>query len=132
MQHPFEGLLTADRHLDAPDGATGRRSFLVRLCSGAAALFVGLLGLDDRASAQIYTTRAVGEEGGWSRRWPPQRRWHRPPPYGGWHHQPRYTTYMLGEEGGPVTTQAIGEEGGQYTTQAVGEEGGYYLRRRDD
>jgi hypothetical protein len=132
MQHPFEGLLPADHQDGVADGAEGRRSFLIRLFGSAAALCVGLLGSGNRATAQIYTTQAVGEEGGRPRRWPSQRRWRRSPPYGGWYRGPGYTTYMLGEEGGPVTTQALGEEGGPYTTQALGEEGGYYLRRRDD
>ena len=133
MQHPFEGLLPAVRPHHVPDRADGRRSFLIQVLSGAAALFAAMLGFGERATAQIYTTQAVGEEGGGPRRRSPQRRWYRRPPYGGWEQRrPSYTTYMLGEEGGPVTTQALGEEGGPYTTQALGEEGGNYFRRRDD
>ncbi len=53
------------------------------------------------ACGPIYTTMALGEEGG------------------------DYTTMAVGEEGGDTpTTMAIGEEGGDYTTMAIGEEGG--------
>lgn len=97
MRHPFSGILDASA---TPSRRGGRRSFLrglLALAAGGVAVLTGR-----KASSQIYTTRALGEEGS-----------------GG-----PITTQALGEEGGRYTTYALGEEGGPYTTFALGEEGG--------
>lgn len=96
MRHPFDGINSP------PAEQPTRRSVLGKLLTAAAGLGGLLFGSKSRATAQIFTTQAVGEEGG------------RPP----------VTTQAVGEEGGrpPVTTRAVREEG--VTTYVVGEEGG--------
>lgn len=68
--------------------------------------------LSEQESSQVdgslrYTTKALGEEGGY---FPSPSPKPKPRPYP--IHPPEATTLALGEEGGEVTTLAIGEEGG--------------------
>ena len=136
MRHPFDGLVLTsgeermepvqEAQVDGfPDGHSTRRSFLSALAAalGGAA---GLLAATRDASAQRFTTQALGEEGGRSRYrpYPPGRGGYLPPGHGGYPPGLRrrgVTTYALGEEGGPYPPSS---GGGRVTTQALGEEGG--------
>ncbi len=119
MQHPFAGLVqagqaatgetvkSADINTTAETSteiSTSRRG-LFGLLAGAVATGAAVALSGSEAEAQVYTTRALGEEGG-----------------------RRPTTLMLGEEGGGrrPTTRMYGEEGGgrRPTTLMLGEEGG--------
>lgn len=145
MHHPFDGVIltsgeTPRDHAQQPEinaspaGRSSRRSFLGALAAGVGGM-AGLLAATRDASAQRFTTQALGEEGGRPRYRP------YPPAFGGdppGRRRRDVTTFALGEEGGPnppaygggrVTTQALGEEGGRpprrrVTTYALGEEGG--------
>lgn len=120
MQHPFAGLVQAGqaatgetvKSADVTTTAetseinTSRRG-LFGLLAGAVAAGAAVGLSTTEAEAQIFTTRALGEEGG-----------------------RRPTTLMLGEEGGGrrrPTTRMYGEEGGgrrHCTTRMFFEEGG--------
>jgi hypothetical protein len=69
--------------------------------------------LSEQESSQVdgslrYTTKALGEEGGFFPTPSPKPKPRPQPPTP----PPEATTLALGEEGGEVTTLAIGEEGG--------------------
>lgn len=115
MIHPFEGIMDAGLSGSLATRG-GRRSFLAKTFGLVGAAVAGLFGLSTTASAQIYTTQALGEEGGRGGYYPPPPPppWQRYPSSRWRYRRPRYTTYALGEEGGPYTTQALGEEGGYY------------------
>jgi hypothetical protein len=115
MQHPFAGLVQAGQAATgetvksvetSTEISTSRRGLFGLLAGAAATGAVVALG-GSEAEAQVYTTRALGEEGG-----------------------RRPTTLMLGEEGGGQrrpTTRMYGEEGGgrrRCTTRMFFEEGG--------
>jgi hypothetical protein len=125
MQHPFDGIIrqprgsAVDQTDDQPDVGRAvqpnRRSFLGWMAVGTAGL-LGLLGRGENAAAQIQAP---------SERDPTEEPSGAIAQTGRSLHRGRYTTYALGEEGGPYTTYALGEEGAAYTTFALGEEGSY-------
>lgn len=150
MLHPFAGILEAPVEPQA-DQSAGRRAFLRRGLGFVAGGCAALLGFGRSSQAQIYTTQALHEEGGW--RSPPSHRSpgrsYYPAPRGYWHpphrHSPPHYSHPPHYSYPPrnrVTTQAVGEEGGRpphysyppphggVTTQAVGEEGGHYYYYR--
>jgi hypothetical protein len=108
MQHPFHGVIVSEETTTQP---LSRRAAIGTMVFAAA----GVMGAARTASAQIATTRAIGEEGAVQ-----------PPAVA--------TTLAIGEEGalteaineaGAPTTRALGEEGAAaVTTEPFGEEAG--------
>lgn len=131
MDHPFAGILPGDIAQPDLSGRGGRRHFLRRTLGVVAGAVAILFGSSRESSAQIYTTQALGEEGGWGYRGRPYHYGQSPSPY----NYPRQRWYYYGRArprgryyhpwwGGYY--QPGYPRGGRYTTQAIGEEGGYY------